>query len=380
MVLLAVNDFPPLLGGESTLYHGLARHLPPRETLVLAPRLPGDAEVDARLPVRVVRRFLPAHGGTLSRLARAACGAFHLAAQLARPGLRYVLCGQLLSLGGPVRVLAGLRRVPYAVFVHGADLSDYHARPVWGRLARWVVAGADAVIANSRFTASLIERLLPGAARRIVVLPMGVDPPRSVEPGVVEALRRRYAVGAGPVLLSVSRLVEMKGHDVVIEALPRLAGRFPGVRYLVVGDGPERARLEDLARERGVPGRVVFAGIVPAAELPAHYRLATLFVQLSRATDGYDGLEGFGLTFLEAASYGLPSVAGRSGGVPEAVADGESGLLVPPGDPAALAAAAARLLSDPSERERMGQAARRWAGSHTWEQAARCVSSLLPEA
>jgi phosphatidylinositol alpha-1,6-mannosyltransferase len=368
-----------LLGGESTLYHGLARHLPPRDTLVLAPRLPGDAEVDARLPVRVVRRFLPAHGGTLSRMARAACGAFHLAAQLARPGIRYVLCGQLLSLGGPLRLLVALRRVPYAVFVHGADLNDYHARPIWGRLARWVIAGADAVIANSRFTASLVERLLPGVARRIIVLPMGVDPPRAVDPAAVEALRRRYALGAGPVLLSVSRLVAMKGHDVVIEALPRLAGRFPGVRYLIAGDGPERARLVGLAKERGVADRVLFAGIVPAAELPAHYRLATLFVQLSRATSEYDGLEGFGLTFLEAASYGLPSVAGRSGGVPEAVADGESGLLVPPSDAAALAAAVARLLADRAERERMAQAARRWAEAHTWEQAARCVRSLVPE-
>jgi phosphatidylinositol alpha-1,6-mannosyltransferase len=379
VVLLAVNDFPPLLGGEATLYHGLARHLPPRDTLVLAPRGPGDAAIDARLPVRVVRRFLPGHRGTFSRMARAACAAIHLATLLSRPAVRYVLCGQLLSLGAPVRLLAGLRRVPYAVFVHGADLSDYHARAVWGRMARWVVAGADAVIANSRFTASLVERLLPGAARRIVVLPMGVDPPRAVDAAVTEALRRRYALGAGPILLSVSRLVAMKGHDVVIEALPRIARRFPGVRYLVVGDGPERSRLDGLARDRGVRERVVFAGVVPAEDLPVHYRVATLFVQLSRATHEFDGLEGFGLAFLEAASYGLPSIAGRSGGVPEAVADGESGLLVPPADAGAVAAAAARLLADGAERERMAGGARRWAAAHTWEQAARCVLALLPE-
>lgn len=380
VVLLAVNDFPPLVGGEATLYHALARHLPARDTLVLAPRLSGDGAVDAALRVEVVRRFLPAHRGTASRIARAACGALHLAALLRRRRVRYVLCGQLLSLGVPVRLLAGLRGVPYALFVHGADLSDYHARALWGRLARFAVSGAEAVIANSRFTAGLLERLLPGAARRVVVLPMGVDPPLPVTPGEVETLRRRYRLGGGPVLLTVARLVPMKGHDVVLEALPRLVPRFPALRYVVVGDGPARPRLEALARERGVREAVVFAGAVQTEELPAHYRLATLYVQLSRTPRGRCGLEGFGLSFLEAAGYGLPSIAGRSGGVPEAVADGESGLLVPPEDAAAFAAAALRLLEDDTGRERMARAARRWAAAHSWDAAARCVRSLLPAA
>src|SRR5439155_6930038 len=132
-----------------------------------------------------------------------------------------------------------------------ADLADFHAHPVWGRLARWVVAGAETVVANSRFTAGLISRLLPGAARRIVVLPMGVDPPLRTDAARVAQARREYRVGDGPVLLSVSRLVKMKGHDVVIAALPHLVSRFPDLRYLVVGSGPERPALERLAAEHG---------------------------------------------------------------------------------------------------------------------------------
>ncbi len=376
VLLLAVNDFPPVLGGESSLYHGLARHLPPDRTLVLAPRAPGDREVDRALAVRVERRWLPAHRGLLSRVARGLLAGWHLGALLARRRVGYLYCGQLLSLGAPTRLLAGLARVPYAVFVHGADLADYHDGALWGRLARWVVAGADAVIANSRFTAALVESLLPVVARRVVVLPMGIDPAREVAPEAVERLRRAYGIGEGPVLLSVSRLVAMKGHDVTIQALPGLAARFPGLAYLVVGSGPHRDALERLARERGVERRVVFAGAVAPADLPAHYALATLFVQLSRRTGRYDGLEGFGLSFLEAASYGVPSIAGRSGGVPEAVEDGQSGLLVPPEDPAAFAAAAARLLSDRDERERMSAAARRWAAAHSWERSARFLLSL----
>jgi len=376
VMLLAVNDFPPVVGGEATLYFGLARHLEAREAVILAPRAEGDAAVDAALPVEVVRRWLPAHGGEIRRAARALLGGLHLAAILARRRFDYLVCGQLLSIGAPMAFLARLVRIRYAVFVHGADLADYAHRAPWGGLVRWVVAGAHTVVVNSRFTASLIDRLLPGAARRIVVLPMGVDPAAPADPGQVQSLRRKYGLGAGPVLLSVSRLVPMKGHDVVIEALPRLLARFPDLAYVVVGDGENLTALRSLARQRGVAGRVVFTGSVPAAELGAHYRLATLFVQLSRTTGGYDGLEGFGLTYLEAASHGVPCIAGRSGGVPEAIDEGESGLLLPPRDTAAFAAAVERLLADPERLRRLAQGALRWAASHPWEASARCLRSL----
>jgi len=374
--LLAVNDFPPHLGGEATLYHALARHLARDEAVVLAPRAPGDAEIDATLPVEVVRRWLPAHGGTISRVARGILEGLHLAGLLARRRFDYLVCGQLLSIGAPLSLLARLWRLPYAVFVHGADLADYVQSAPWRSLARSILSGAHTVVVNSRFTASLVDRLLPGAARRMIVLPMGVEPAARIDDAVLGELRARYSLSCGPVLLSVARLVPMKGHDVVIEALPRLAARHPGIVYLIVGQGRHRPALERLARERGVTRHVRFAGVVSKQELAAHYAVATLFVQLSRATGEYDGLEGFGLTFLEAASQGLASIAGNSGGVPEAISDGESGLLVPAGDPAAFAEAADRLLSDADEMRRLSEGARRWAALHTWESTARCLRSL----
>jgi phosphatidylinositol alpha-1,6-mannosyltransferase len=275
-----------------------------------------------------------------------------------------------------MRALAAAAGVPYAVFVHGADLLDYHDVPPWGRLTRWIIEGADAVVVNSRFTGDLVARLLPGSARRTLVLPMGVDPPRPADAATVAALRARYRLGDGPVLLSVARLVEVKGHDIAIDALPAIAARCPLVRYLVVGAGPERARLEDRARAHGQAERVIFAGYVPDAELPAHFALATLFVQLSRRTGTYDGLEGFGLTFLEAASHGLPAIAGDSGGVPEAVRDRETGFLVPPCDAAVVTDAVIRLLDDAPRRARMGAAARLWAAEHPWKRSARALAAL----
>jgi phosphatidylinositol alpha-1,6-mannosyltransferase len=262
------------------------------------------------------------------------------------------------------------------VFVHGADLLDYHERPPWGRLVRYVIEGADTVVANSRFTRDLVERLLPGAARRTLVLPMGVDPAPPADPTQVESLRRRYRLGDGPVLLTVARLVAVKGHDVAIESLARLAPGFPDARYLVVGDGPERARLEAHARALGVADRVIFTGRIADEERDAHYALATLYIQPSRTTGAYDGLEGFGLSFLEAASHGLPSIGGRSGGVPEAVAHGESGFVVPPLDRDAIADAVRRLIENPALRLKMSATARLWAAHHPWDRSSAALQSL----
>jgi phosphatidylinositol alpha-1,6-mannosyltransferase len=369
-VLFAVNDFPPILGGESRLYHALARHLPGDEIVVWAPRLQGSEAIDAALPCAVRRGRIPGHGGTPSRLLRSLFGGAHLAALGARERPRYLLCGQILSLGGPIRLLAGALRIPYGVFVHGADVADYGRSAFIRPLLGGILAGADAVFANSRFTAGLVEEMFPGRARRVVVLPMGVDPPEPAPDATVEALRRRYGLGAGPVLLTMARLAPVKGHETVIAALPRLLPRHPGLRYLVVGDGPERRRLEETAHREGVAPMVRFAGAVPDSERAAHFALATLFTMLSRRVERYDGLEGFGLVFLEAASHGLAAIGGASGGVPEAIRHGETGLLVPPGDAAAFAEAASRLLGDDAARRRLGDTARRWAAAHPWSRSA----------
>src|SRR5204863_9759850 len=141
-----------------TLYHGIARHLPPAEIVVWAPRLAGADAVDAALLCPVERGRVPAHGGTLRRMARGLFAAAHLARLLVRRRVRYLLCGQVLSLGVPMRILASAFRLPYAVFVHGADVYDFRDRPLWAGLIRWVLGGADAVIVNSRFTAGLLTR------------------------------------------------------------------------------------------------------------------------------------------------------------------------------------------------------------------------------
>lgn len=163
-----------------------------------------------------------------------------------------------------------------------------------------------------------------------------------------------------PILLTVARLDEHKGHDRVIEALPRVLSRHPGLRYVMVGPGQQDwPRLREMAVRLGVEQSVEYWGAVPEAELHRAYQEATLFTMPSREVPGrLDLVEGFGLTFLEAAALGLPSVAGNSGGVPDAVEHEVSGLLVDPTSPAEIAEAILRLLDDHQYREQLGQQAR----------------------
>ena len=160
-------------------------------------------------------------------------------------------------------------------------------------------------------------------------------------------LRAALGLGAEAVVLAcLGQLHPVKGQDVLLRALTALP---PHVILLLAGEGPERTVLERQAAAAGLAGRVHFAGRVdPVAPV---YRAADIVVQPSRA-------EGFGLVLAEAGGFGKPVVATRVGGIPEVVVDGETGLLVPKEDPAALAAALDRLVADPALRARLGQAAR----------------------
>ncbi|MGH7672262.1 MAG: glycosyltransferase, partial [Gemmatimonadales bacterium] len=155
----------------------------------------------------------------------------------------------------------------------------------------------------------------------------------------------------------VARLEWHKGIDTVIKALPAVRAAHPAARYAIAGVGERRPHFERLVAELGLGDAVRFLGAVPDAELPALYNAADLYVGASRR---YELLvEGFGISLVEASACGLAVVGGRSGGVPDAVREGETGLLVDPDDPLAVAAGINRLLDDPELRRRLGAAGRR---------------------
>lgn len=352
---MVTQDFPPDRGGTQTYALEIARGLAARveELVVAAPRVPGCEEVDARLPFRVVR--LPGDHNTVALTSlwpllryRHFDLTFHVQWQAA-------LGAWLLGLGGLSR--------PMYVAAHGRELvMDFPwplpgARKIFRWLRRRVLHRAEKVFAVSTPTAELARKLgLP--QERVQVVPNGTDFQR-FHPA------RREVRSAGKKLLTVCRLVPHKGIDTVIEALPRLRESIPEVHYQIGGEGPDRPRLEALARRLGVEDRVEFLGRVPDSELVELYNSCDLFVLATRPEP--PNIEGFGLVFLEAGACEKPVVGTRVGGVIDAVADGETGILVPPSDPKALASALLELLHDPARAHRLGVQSRQRILKHfTW--------------
>ena len=176
-----------------------------------------------------------------------------------------------------------------------------------------------------------------------------------------------------PVVVFVGRLRKYKGAQHLIRAFPEVARRVPGARLRVVGDGPYRGRLEALARSLGIRDRVEFLGALGHQEKVAALNQAQVAAAPSPK-------EGWGLTVIEANACGVPVVASRSPGLVESVREGETGILVPHGDAAALAGATIRLLTDRTLRLAMAEAGLRWARGFTWERCYRDSRAVIERA
>lgn len=231
--------------------------------------------------------------------------------------------------------------------LHGTDVTLVGLDRAYLRATRHAIDASDAVTAVSRFLHDQTASEL-GVTRHVEVVPNAVDVGR-FRPGRDPELRRRYARDDERLLLHVSNFRPVKRACDVVRAFALVNETIPA-RLLMVGDGPEQPKAEALARELGVGASVTFLGSFPRVE--AVMRVADLFLLPSDQ-------EAFGLAALEAMASGVPVVGSRAGGLPEVVEDGRSGLLVPVGDVAALAAAARALLGDAARHAAFAREARR---------------------
>jgi len=386
--LLLAQDFPPMGGGIARLHGELARRYPAGELIVSTPQDPDAADVDAQFNGMVDR--LPVGRRTTKSLPGLLLWSRRAASLARQHRVRFVHCGNVKPAGYPARWVLERCGVPYSVFLYGADvLSEQHKirQSVFKRrTARAVFGGAAALVAISGWTRDLVLSVLgdlglDGHGQRLRVVHLGTDPER-FRPGVdTDELRHRFDLpdGGARWLLTVARLEPHKGVDTVIRALPAIVGRAADVRYAVAGSGPERERLEKLAHKTGVAERVRFLGEVGERDLPALYNLATVYVGASRRAERI-GVEGFGISLVEASACGLPVVAGNSGGIPDAVRDGETGFLVPAEDPTAFAGAICRLLGDRALAQRIGAAGRRAVETYyNWDRVVRDFRAIEAE-
>lgn len=345
--LLVTNDFPPKVGGIQNYLWEMWRRLPPDDVVVHTTPYAGAAAFDAEQPFTVIRSTEPwlLPGPHLVRRVRRLAQRHDVDLVVIDPALPAGLIGPSLDL-------------PYAVVVHGAEVAIPARLPGLRPLLRRVLGSAAGVIAAGGYAAAECERAL-GRDLAAFVVPPGVDTERFSPVGDQERVRRRGQLGLRPgssTVVSVSRLVPRKGMDTLVQAAAILAAEGRDLQVAIAGDGRERRRLRRLAVRAGAPVR--FLGRLSDDDVAALIGCADVFAMLCRTR--WRGLEqeGFGIVFLEAASAGVPQVAGRSGGAHEAVSDGETGIVLDPATPQAAAEAIGALLDDGERRSRMGAAAR----------------------
>ncbi|WP_084956893.1 glycosyltransferase family 4 protein [Thermoactinospora rubra] len=345
-VLIVTNDFPPRPGGIQSFVHGLALRTP--GVVVYASSWRGCREFDRRQPYPVIR-----HPGSIMLPTRAV--ARRAAALVAEHGARTVVFGAAAPLGllAPGLRAAGAERV--VMLTHGHEAS-WAAWPGSRALLRRIGAHADVVTYLGDYTHARLRAAV--AEDKLVRLAPGVDP-ETFRPGLDGSpVRRALGLGDRPVVLCVSRLVPRKGQDQLIRAWPRVLRAVPGAVLVLVGGGPYRRRLERLAA--GLGDSVRFAGTVAAEELPGYYAAADVFAMPCRTRLGGVDVEGLGIVFLEASACGLPVVAGASGGAPDAVRHGETGLVVDGRSVAEVAGAVIDLLTDRARAAKLGTLGREW--------------------
>ena len=352
-VLLITPDFPPMTGGVANYLDGLARHFSDRIDVVAAEH-PDWQTTDPGAPYPVYRMPL------LFRWVwpRWLKTAWYL--RSVASSYKTVITSHVLPIGSACLLAKKLTGLSYVVIVHGMDIrlarSSFRKR----RLAQRVLKGAKVVVANSQALAREIVEVF-GIEEVLVMYPcVGVEQNEGGQKSVVE-LRSDEVVeddeSAVFNVLTISRLVERKGHVRVLNALVQLRreGTLDSVRYTIAGDGPLRSSLESLVHDLGLDDVVRFVGRVSDEEKNQLFLTSDVFV-MPVVNDAVDK-EGFGLVYLEAALHGVPSIATRMSGVDEAVEDGRTGVLVEDGDVSSLARVIALLRDDVALREQLGRQA-----------------------
>jgi phosphatidylinositol alpha-1,6-mannosyltransferase len=349
--LLVTNDFPPKIGGIQSLLWEWWRRLPPDRFAVLTSPYAGAPEFDAEQPFRIERVREPVllpHPLMVKRIN-------DLAADF---GAELVVVDPAVPLGlvGPSLAL------PYDVVLHGAEVTVPGRLPGSRQALAHVLRNARHVIAAGRYPAAEADRAA-GRTLPTTVVPPGVDTERfhPLSGDARRQVRRDFGLPVdGQVIVGVSRLVPRKGFDTAVRAVAAMRHTHPDLVLAIAGTGRDGDRLRSLAIELDAP--VAFLGRVAHDDLPRIYGCADVFTMLCRNRWGGLEQEGFGIVFVEAAACGVPQVAGDSGGAAEAVADGETGIVIrdPGSDDAAArtAEAFATLLDDPARRARMVSASR----------------------
>lgn len=343
--LLITFDFPPIVSGISTVFYYVWRNLNQDRFLILAPKTKDSFEFDKKNKIKVIRKVFPLGDNIINKILRFFMLFFYLLAIVRKEKIDFLVCGQPIIIGSMGLIFKKLFKLPYHVFVYGGEIIKFEKNKVLMNVLNHVLCDADKIITNSNYTTNVFLKF-GIKEEKIVEISPAVDA-EHFKPGLdVSDLKSKFNLEGKKVLTTISRLVARKGNDTVINALPDVISKASNVVYLIVGNGPHKPKLESLVKSLNLKKHVIFAGFVSDSELPRYYNLCDVYVMPNRATDDFDTIEGFGLSFIEASACAKPVIGGKSGGALESVKEGVTGFLVDPLDVEDLADKIINVLTD----------------------------------
>lgn len=353
-VHLITTNFPPSTGGVARYLYEIVRFLPEQQIRVTATDIEGADEFDSTESLPIRRLWLPRRLPNLLKHVWLAC---RLCVSIVTSSDNCILCYNThLRVLIPAWVNYRVRGVKFAVFAYGRGLQvrqrNKYKRPILNRL----LSDACAVITCSQFTTQMVVDLGFSSKKSHTVLPT-FTADHLETPVSKEYLQNKFDIPVDRrLLLTTGRLVERKGHDTLIRALPDIIRCVPNVHYIIAGTGVNRSNLEELVRSLELEKYVTFTGYVSDSELAGLYSICDVFAMISRELAENGDVEGFGIVFLEANLFRKPVVGGESGGVPDAVVNGKTGLLVDPDSLSEVKESVVKLLVDRELAEELGSA------------------------
>lgn len=355
--LIVTLEYPPVIGGIATYVDQLAQSLPEDQVLLLAPKHKDAPEFDSARAFRIIRKnpYFPPF--IWPRWLRLYISVKKLVRQY---GIEVLHVHHILPVGTVAYLLKRSLGIPYILFSHGTDVVAAGATPRKRKVAAKVALGAERVVMNSKNLEQRLHDAFPELKEHTtVVYPCpNRDFFEPTDAALIEDMRAKYALEGKKVILTITRMIPSKGLRHLVNMMPAILSRLPHLVWFIVGTGPEKDELLALIRKFHLQNIVRFIGEVPHEELKSYYHLADVFVLLTHPYQGME--EGLGLVFLEASAAGLPIVAGRSGGVQEAVLHNETGLVIDVDeDPEQIIDAIVELLEHPERARALGEAGRR---------------------
>ncbi|MHA1695044.1 MAG: glycosyltransferase family 4 protein [Candidatus Helarchaeota archaeon] len=372
--LLITAYFPPLTGGISKSLYNFCHFFPSDKLVVMTDKI-FDGEEKIRILTRklffknklIWPKWLPL--------------IWHTLITIKKEKIKLIQVGQVIPIGYVALLLKKFLKIPYIVYIYGQDLLISRPYKRKYKFLNKVLKNADGIIANSRYTKNLLTDM--GINTQVsIAYPC---PQYSIKDSIlinINDFKKANNLNENYILLSVGNLVKRKGHDNVLNALPSVIKEIPNIKYIIIGNGPEEIKLRNKVKDLKLDEYVEFKKKVHDKELINYYSSCDLFIMPSRIINDNYGkpldVEGFGMVFLEANTFGKPVIGGNNGGQTDAIENGKNGFLVDAKDTQEIALSIVKIANNPELSRQMGEyGKKRVTKNFTWKKQSHKIIKLI---